>query len=284
MANSATNNLLYRLLKRGDRVSVEQGQLRIMLNSGDAIPEVKYKDYQQQIITEIAELLSLEVYRYSSYSTGRYGKHKSQGLTLTMTNTITGEEAYCCFNVLLNYTRGKKKGQPLPKRQFRVTEKHHFYKFWASTGLALPPRLSSFHDYMGKLSQRIFIGHADHSNKLTEKMIPLLEVNARELLNAYQCKIADNGQTTARQVPDNCHTREPDKHSTQELINRSFEGGVSTCENKYELSKQGSTLIRSSLSPINPPIKPEDQTNEQWFANYDAVRNNTSNNRIKTGY
>ena len=68
---------------------------------------------------------------------------------------------YTHFNVDLNRKRksGKyKKGDPLPGNRFSVTPNHGFYKFWLKTGLAIPPRLSAFNDYMGKLKQFTFIG------------------------------------------------------------------------------------------------------------------------------
>ena len=102
----------------------------------------------------------VEGLKFVRFSTGTYGG-AYPGITLHFSSEPMQEEYYCVFNAALTRlrkTKYGKKGGRLPGNQFRITKKYGFYKFWLKTGLAFPPRLSSFHDYMGNLSKIQFTG------------------------------------------------------------------------------------------------------------------------------
>ena len=155
MPACSDTNLLSRLLHRGDIVSIENGRSVIVPGSGKPLPEGWLEAHSEQLCSEILKATALDAYRYDSYSTGKYGDHKAQGLTLQLVSVMHGQEAYCIFNASLKRLRGPQKGSSLPRGQFRVGKRSHFYKFWVKTGLKLPDRLCHFHNYMGNLRQLI---------------------------------------------------------------------------------------------------------------------------------
>lgn len=67
---------------------------------------------------------------------------------------LFGQSVYAVFTADLTRQRNTataKTGALLPKGQFRIGKRSHFYKFWMETGLPFPRRLAAMHDYMGKL-------------------------------------------------------------------------------------------------------------------------------------
>jgi hypothetical protein len=210
-------SLLETLLSRGDQVELIKGQLVITPASKHPVPKKWLSENSACLLIEIATLFDINVYVYDSYSTGNYGKHKSPGVTLQLINLTTGEDCYVTFNVELKRSRTSKsgvKGSCLSKGQFRVGKKYKFYKFWLSTGLSLPPRLSSFHDYMGNLKQLFFIPSFDRGAKIKDKIIPLLNLCNNEILTKFLQSNPNNCQTSHIQQPDNSQTTARQKWHT----------------------------------------------------------------------
>ena len=179
------SGLLAKLLIRGDEISIVQGRLLIRPSSGLEVPPSWLKQNESLLINDICKLFNINVLRYQSYSTGCYGFKKSEGITLQFNNLKTNEGAYVVFNASLKRTRnsnGNKKGERLPNKQFNASKRTHFYKFWCSTGLKLPKSPSKFYECMGKLKALIFTGEIDIKNRITNKIIPLLEINYQEIL------------------------------------------------------------------------------------------------------
>lgn len=146
--------LLAQLLVRGDCVAVECGRLTISPASGCPVPADWLERHGRQLITEAARAAGVEALEYLGYSAGNYGPSKRGGVSLQFRNLLDGSERYAVFNAETRRNRNTqhgKKGAPLPRGQFRVTERFKFYGFWLSTGLPVPRRLSALHDYMGKL-------------------------------------------------------------------------------------------------------------------------------------
>ncbi len=153
--------LAMKLLSRGDMVCIERGQLAIQPASGKPVPPQWIAEHAPDICRAILTAADLDAFEYVGYTTGHYGKHKASGVTLQFVSVITGENVYAIFNADLTRQRttaGGKAGAPLPKGQFRVGKRSHFYKFWLSTGIPVR-RLSDFHDYMGHLSGILCAGN-----------------------------------------------------------------------------------------------------------------------------
>jgi len=179
------SSLLTKLLNKGDEISITHGQLLIKPSSGLAVPPDWLKQHEPMLIKYICQLFDITALRYVSYTTGSYGVNKSQGITLQFNNLQTNDDAYIIYNASLKRVRnGKrsKKGEPLPDKQFIVSERSSFYKFWCSTGLPLPRSISKFYECMGKLKPLIFTSQVDFKNRIINKKLPLLEVAYSEIL------------------------------------------------------------------------------------------------------
>jgi hypothetical protein len=267
-------SLLTKLIEKGDIVSIKQGRLEIKPHSQKEVPSDWFSKNRLGITYTIAKLLNLNIYQYISYSTGRYGSKKSEGITLQLSNIVTGEEAHVIFNAELNRARASKHhqaGSPLPKGQFRVSKKFLFYKFWLATELSLPPRLSSFHDYMGNLKEIFFVPEIDYKGKISIKLIPLCDVTYEQVQSALVKVSPDNLQTNAMQHPYNNHTNTPYKGLTESFINQVVENKLSTGEVNYGLSHQGSAVISNPLTIVSKVNKPQDQTNDEWLSDWDKA-------------
>jgi hypothetical protein len=267
-------SLLETLFSRGDHIDIIKGKLAITPASRKQTPKKWLAENSTRLLSEIAALLNINVYIYDSYSTGHYGRHKSSGMTLQLINISTGEDCYLTFNVDLKRSRTTPKGvkgSSLPKGQFRISKKYKFYQFWLSTGLNLPPRLSSFHDYMGNLKQCYFIPTFDHSAKVKDKIIPLLNICHGEILARFSPPPTNNNQTSDIQLPYNRHTNMPYSEIAQSDEYKGLSGDLTTCSNNYELSKQGSAVISNPL-PVNTTLKsPHEQTTDEWLNDWEQA-------------
>ena len=123
---------------------------------------------------------------FESYSTGLYGPTKSYaGITLQFLHIESNKNYYAIFNAEVTRKRRVKTntgrhdvGARLPKGHFRVGKRSGFYAFWLATDLKIPPRLSSFHDYMGNLRSITFSAEVKSGNKLRSQTIrPWFESN-----------------------------------------------------------------------------------------------------------
>ncbi|XPF93847.1 hypothetical protein ACM9HF_17790 [Colwellia sp. RE-S-Sl-9] len=267
-------SLLEVLISRGDQINIINGQLIITPASNQQVPKKWLAENSANLLREIACVLDIDVYIYDNYSTGYYGKHKSSGLNLQLINLVTGEDCYVTFNVELKRSRTTKngiKGSCLPKGQFRVNKKYKFYQFWLSTGLSLPSRLSSFHDYMGNLKHCFFVPTFDRSSKLKDKIIPLMNCHHNQILKKLSHCLPYNSHTIARQLPYNSQTRTPNNDITKAYDNKGLQGYFGTCPDKYELSKQGSAVISNYLPDTNYIKKPEEQTTDEWLNDWEKA-------------
>ena len=269
------NSLLKKLCNRGDEINIVNGHLFIQANSKKEVPKEWLIKNKVQLVSEIAELLSIDVYIYDSYSTGQYGKYKSQGVTLQFLNIRTGEAAYVVFNASLKRVRNSHKnkaGGLLPKGQFRVTKNRAFYKFWFSTGLKIPPRLSSFHSYMGNLKVLFFIPDPNVMGKITNKIIPRVNVKHDQLVEMLDRNLIDNSQTICIQPVDKEHTALAYKEVPQGHANKGVEGDINTGREKCGTSLNGNAVISAPLPRSIYKVPPSEQTREEWLRDYDKYQ------------
>jgi hypothetical protein len=268
------DNLLHQLLVRRDIVSIENGKLCLQSNSGNVVPCDWLSVKSDQLLREAVTQLGQTAFLYESYSTGNYGEHRASGLTLQFSNIASEDGSHVFFNVDLIRVRNSKKGKAgtlLPKGQFRVGKKSHFNKFWQKTGLKMPPRRSSFHDYMGKLKGLVFTGEYTKGERLNKATLQPLNIAHQQLLAAFNLSdMPYKPQTIPGQHPDNCHTTLPYKEIPESKTAQGLRPFSTTCECNYETSEQGDTGIRGKVIPIRIHKKPEDQTQEEWWVDYDS--------------
>ncbi|MFT4850877.1 MAG: hypothetical protein ACI83B_003438 [Sediminicola sp.] len=273
MAKLKGLDLLIRLIKRGEIVYINQGRLEIKPSGHKKVPLDWLLENKVDLTYTIAKLLNSNIYQYIGYSTGRYGSKKYEGITLQFSNIVTGGEAHVIFNVELNRARSSKyhqAGSPLPKGQFRVSKKFLFYKFWLSTELPLPPRLASFHDYMGNLKDIFFIPETDaYKGKISAKLIPLCNVSYEKIKSALATLSPDNLQTNVIQHPYNNQTSMPYKELAEPVTNQALEKQLSTGGSNYGSRYQGSAVISNPLSIIEKIKRPQDQTVDEWLSDWE---------------
>jgi len=253
---------------------MNKGQVSIQPASGRDIPPEWLIKHESDLVAEMLSLLSRNGFYYESYSTGNYGKHRSGGVTLQFSAIATGESAYSVFNADTTYqrnTKKRKKGEPLPSRQFRPAKKSNFITFWRGTGIKAPPRPSAYHDYMGKLKGIAFEGlYSDplgsDKERLITKTLKPIKISHRELLAALEVQQhPDKRQTTSIQRPDNYPTNLPDKQSPPspqpQGVGQVLTTGVNDCGTRLK----GSAVIRDAYLPSKPLWE---QTVKEWLDDY----------------
>ena len=198
-----------------------------------------------------------------SYSVGAYGSGKYQGITLQYSCARTGDDYHVHFNVDLvrqRTTKNHKKGSPLPKRHFTPRPKSSFMEMWRSTSIPLPKSLTSFHDCIGKLKSIVFMAEISKGTRL----------NAATL---RPMSLPDNSLITTQQVPDKNLIAFPDKDINQTHEEPTQDKMLTTCLNNYAISKQVSEYTSNPITPINETKRVQNQTNDEWLDEYEAVCN-----------
>jgi hypothetical protein len=263
--------LVTKLLSRGDTVSIQQGRLIIQPASGKPVPVEWLIESTPDICRAILKASGLDAFEYIGYHSGHYGKHKAPGVTLQLVSVVTGEAAYAIFNADLTRQRTTAKGvagTALPKGQFRVGERSHFYKFWQSTGLPLPKRLAAFHDYMGNLKGIMFTGTV-LDGRLQAGNISPLGVPAKHVLTTI---LPDNCHTTPGQLPDKPQTSQPDNETAVSHATQGFQPIQTACVSNHGntvISKQGNKV--SPINSLTPRKTPQDQSVDEWLADYESA-------------
>ena len=273
----AAQSLVEKLLIKGHWLAVEHGRLRLRSNSNQAVPDGWLHENKSELIGGILKQTGIDALQYESYSTGNYrighaGAKMAGGVTLQFSGLLTKANCYAVFNADLTRqrsTRSGKAGEPLPKRQFRVGKQSGFRKFWLRTELTQPPRLSSFHDYMGKLKQIIFVAKRTYGERLESASLQPLSLNYPELLKAFDVDpMPDNFQTRPGQQPDNYRTIYPDKKIAQSHTKQEQAPNSTTGTKIYGTKSQGNAATRE---PYPTPLTAKDikqQTTDEWLADY----------------
>jgi hypothetical protein len=260
--------LLPRLLGRGDVIELARGRLAISAASGRPVPAEWMNANRLDLCRELLAATGQDAYEYLSYQTGCYGPHKSGGVTLQFVSILTGESAYVIFNADLTRQRSvgsKLAGSPLPKGQFRIGKRSHFYRFWLSTGLPLPKRLSSFHDYMGKLRGVVFEADAQRERIDASTIRPIC-LSVADVMQVFS---PDSIQTILGQLPDYIQTRRPDKKSHQSETGSAFQRFQTAGKENH-----GNKVIRDcgDTYPLPQPLKhPKEQTVDEWLSDFEGV-------------
>ena len=193
---------------------------------------------------------------FDSYSTGQYGKHLKDGVTIQFIDMDTGAIYFVIWNVDLKRQRATKnhpKGSRYPAKQFSVSKKRKFFRFWHYTcGLPIPSKgLTTFHDCMGKLKDIRFEAEVLEGEKLNKDTIKPF--------------IADIIPTSSRQAPDKPPINVPDKHLKKTTTETDFEAIFTTCNTNYGISKHGQKDTRIPILASNTSYE---DTND-WLNNRD---------------
>ncbi len=262
---------LEQLLRKRVNLSIERGRL-VIDGPMSEYQRSWFDKHKNSFLQTIVNKQQSNVFTYDGYTTGRYDTQNYSGITLSFINLLTGESCYAIFNACLDRKRTTihgKKGAALPKGHFSVGKRSLFYKFWLKTGLDTPRRLSSFHDYMGKLEGLLFEFDIMEGEKLNKESAAMLSLEYEELKKLI---ITDNIPTTLGQVTDNSQTISSDKVIKLAHNNKDFQAEQTTGQINYGLSYKGSTDIRESISSVNNTIPISNQTDEEWLNDYNQYK------------
>lgn len=224
---------------------------------------------------------------FESFSTGVYGGG-FDGVTLQFIDLVTGENYCAIFNAELSRKRSTRRyqaGTRLPGKQFRISRRHLFYRFWRNTGLPVPPRLGAFHDYMGNLRKLQFSGElvADKPNRLSASSLQPLQINRLP----HNAQHSDNEHTVGAQQTATAHTSKPYNNSQKEQASWAFSANRSTNGSNHEARlirgkvtqdarlkeekavKQVRQMVRGSTKLGHPsPVSEMTQEREDWLKDY----------------
>lgn len=272
MQEAGINNrfpMLGALTTLGDSTAIDLGKVVIITHEG-----IKITNLPQEIAwafaKEIIELLRIKAFNYTSHSTGIYEK-KYPGLTLQLLEGTSDEIYYTIFNVEITRKRTTKygrKGELLPAGNFRVGKRSSFCNFWHSTQIAFPPRLSSFHDYMGNLKNIVLIADEveGRPGRLNAQTLRPLSVSAEEISRRF---LADNNRTVARHEPDSEQTSVPDNIPAQSQQTQAMQGDPATCVVNRENQLIRAREYKGAVGNPCQPKRPENQSDDEWLADYE---------------
>ncbi len=295
------------LLARGCDISVNRGVLIVSHPTDPHYSDKWLKKYTDHIFCELSVLISMPIFQYTGYSTGDFGKKdanghypkgRQSGVCLQFVEVTTGESYRAIFNANLRRARTTKSGKAggcLPKGRFTVKKQSSFVKFWRNTELAFSC-YSEFHKRMGKLSKFFFISLTnEEKKKLVNKTICPLSLTTEDI-HRY---LGDNKAVMLRQKSDNAEVRVSDSNLRQaEAINSCDKENaaapnpihlkaysehevnlerkedttyqIHTMRSHYELSNKGITCKESLPSSLKGKL-PQEQTTEEWLADYDKA-------------
>lgn len=118
---------------------------------------------------------------------------------------------------------------------------------------------------MGNLKALFFVASPDEKGKVTDKIIPTLNVtyeNINELLRAVN---TDKRHTVNRQATDNTQTTTTDKKVAIGHEAKGLQNNLSTGLNKCGIRLNGNMDISNPLPTTNKAVRPQEQTNEEWL-------------------
>lgn len=148
--------------KHGWHVEIRGGQIWARRpNSPEANILPPNRKLWLPIAKEIALLLGIELYIFTSYKvTARDNRDKDQ-LTLLFQSITTGETFSCYFNVTARYKRGTKShktGSALPNGQFHTTQTGKLAKLISRLNLTPPRYKSEGYRIIKQLKKRLYTG------------------------------------------------------------------------------------------------------------------------------
>ncbi|WP_338136977.1 hypothetical protein [Pseudomonas lactis] len=251
-------------------MSIEHGRIVIQPASGKPVPPEWISSNAPEICRTVLVAIGVDAFRYAGYSTGRYGEHKSPGLTLRFTSVLTGETAYAIFNVDLTRKRtttGGKAGAPLPSGEFRVGERSGFYKFWLSTGLQVPERMQRFHKCMGKLSSVLLAGTVIKHRFDVQSLQPVA-ITSDQVSMAV---LGHNFGTTKAQLRHKEGTSSGHKETATAQAEQGLQQISTTCVSNYEnkLTRRDDNKT-ASIADLPTHKPPQDQSVDEWLDAYSS--------------
>jgi len=243
------DSLLEQLISRGDRVEINSGRLKIYPYSGNDVPDAWFKANSAELVRSILEATGKDGYLYEDFSTGLYSRYS--GVTLNFQDILLREFRYAIYNVGLKYSRGRKKGQALPKNQFHPSRKGKFLKFWYRTGLDLPQgRRSRIAEHMGWLKGIVYNARmTEKVDRLDKDSIAPLSVSFDDICFALRWnpnteQFSDTVRTVCGQATDEKPPKCSDKKLLQDSVITESQADFSAGQLNADIRLQDNKVIR----------------------------------------
>jgi len=276
--NTTHEDLLIKLILRGDELLINKGIVEIQSKSGRPVPNKWFSENRSSLMRELCKLTSIPMFEYVGNSVGEFGMKQStkgySGLCLQFVNITTGEDACIFYNVDTKRKRDTKfgkKGTKLPKGQFNVGILSNFYKFWTINNFPSPRRRSSFHDVLGKLKGYYFTGEVLSNNRFKDKKLTLLSITSEQIDYAYQQYMISNQSATNQQLPSKYQAIYPSNDVSQPFGYKDLQSNLTTEEVKYGISNQGGAELSNVIALHKQSKRPENQSDKEWWSDYDRA-------------
>lgn len=279
--NSTRNELLIELLRRDDKLSINNGVIEIQPNSGKPVPDAWITDNGHLLMRQLCKLTLIPMFEYVGHSVGEFGMNSNNqdrkgfsGLCLQFADIATGEDACIIFNVDTKRkrdTRYGKKGTNLPKGQFNVGVRSSFYKFWTINDFPLPRRRSSFHDVLGKLKGYYFTGEVLSNNRFKDKKLTLVSITRELIFSAYQQFCISKNSAKSQQLPSKKSAIYPSSEVSLPVEYKGIQSNLTTEDLNYGISNQGGAELSNVIALYTQPKKPEEQTMDEWLSDYNRA-------------
>lgn len=282
--NSTHNQLLIELLRRDDKLSINNGVIEIQPNSGKPVPDAWITDNGHLLMRQLCKLTLIPMFEYVGHSVGEFGINSDSqdkkdrkgfsGLCLQFADIVTGEDACLIFNVDTKRkrdTRYGKKGSNLPKGQFNVGVRSSFYKFWTINDFPLPRRRSSFHDVLGKLKGYCFTGEVLSNNRFKDKKLTLTSITSEQILGSYQQYFISKQSAIYQQQLSNYQATYPSSDVSQSFEYKGLQSNLTTEGVSYGISNQGGAELSNVIALHKQSKRPEEQSDEEWYSDYDRA-------------
>ncbi|MEQ3441644.1 hypothetical protein ABMY47_08550 [Pseudoalteromonas sp. BZP1] len=283
------------LINRGDVISITNGQLSITPKSGKPVPSDWLSTHQNILVEQISNVVLKPIYQFEYFNVGRYSA-RFDGLTMSFIDLKLHKDYFTIFNVSLS--RKKKNGR-LPGKLFNPPRRGDLLKFWNSSNLPQPRRPSELYKKINSMKSYLWQAEISKGNKLDSKTLQLANISYQQIAEAINSGTNGlcQGQSSGIKVAPN-QVKVKGQHSRADYsgadvleshVDRNLEGYTTTCLNnhgynnlrainstgidKYDTSKQGSTVDgrqpSSSTHYINKRLRPQDQSHEEWLADFD---------------
>jgi hypothetical protein len=264
-------SVLERIIHSDIDLSIAKGQL--------AYSKEKVSDEQvhflehnrKQLEKAILEISNRDAFQYHRFTIGNYGSHRQPGITLFLSNIISGESAFTIFNVSRKRARTTAAGiagAPLKGNRFIITKNYDLFKFWKSTDLKTPT-LSDFSRHLGNIKPLMLVGEFNHPEQPDK--LQASTIRAMNITNSELAMLINKSSIAYQQAVNNLSITPVNKDIAKSLITIDAQPkstkSEQNCENKLISKKITSSSSNDLDSGVNSK-PPSQQTHEEWLADF----------------
>ena len=231
-------------------------------------------------VKNIATQSNTEIFQYIGYSTGHKPGQSTGSLTLNFNNVRTLDHVRMIFNVDTYRQRTSKnsiKGSQRHKGDFLPPENGAFVKFWTGLEMEMPRKRCEYKNKLGRLKKSYFTGQTETCNygaKFVDKHIQRATIaleNHEVTVHGFR---AANNLLITRQEPakEYCQAIQPTPDSELDLAqSRCVSNSPRVKSSDYRGKYKELPLSAPRCASAGTKTRPQDQTNEEWLADYERI-------------